>query len=56
MSISGNALGERSEQVHSRGVEKGPLMALDTNTFLIVFAAASVVFGLFVWVTYKRGS
>jgi hypothetical protein len=29
-------------------------MALDTNTFLIVFAAAIVVMGFVVWVMFKK--
>ena len=31
-------------------------MVLDTNTFLIVFAAAIIVMGGVVWVMYKKVS
>ena len=31
-------------------------MALDTNTFLIVLAAAIVVMGFVVWIMFKKAS
>jgi hypothetical protein len=31
-------------------------MALDTNTFLIIFAAAVTVMGFVVWVMFKKVS
>jgi hypothetical protein len=37
-------------------LEKGGTMALDTNTFLIVFAAAVIVMGFVVWMMFKKVS
>jgi hypothetical protein len=39
-----------------RAPEKGRPMALDTNTFLIVLAAAIVVIGFVAWVMLKKVS
>ena len=39
-----------------RGAGKGRPMALDINTFLIVFAAAVVVVGLVVWTMFNKVS
>jgi len=35
------------------GGEKDRSMALDTTTFLIVFAAAIVLMGLFAWLRFR---
>src|SRR5262245_65289574 len=37
-------------------LEKGGTMALDTNTFLIVLAAAVIVMGFVVWAMFKKVS
>jgi hypothetical protein len=37
-------------------VKKGRSMALDTNTFLIVLAAAVIVMGFVVWMMFKKTS
>jgi hypothetical protein len=37
-------------------LEKGRPMALDINTFLIVFAAVVVVVGLVVWTMFNKVS
>ena len=34
--------------------EKGRSMALDTNIFLMVLAAAIIVMGIVVWVMFKK--
>jgi hypothetical protein len=47
------ALGEQLEWAHSTGSEKGRPMALDTTTFLIVFAAALVLMGLVMWLRFR---
>jgi hypothetical protein len=39
-----------------QALEKGRPMALDTNTFLIVLAAAVVVIGFVVWVMFKKAA
>jgi hypothetical protein len=39
-----------------QALENGRPMALDTNTFLIVLAAAVVVMGFVVWVMFKKAS
>jgi len=36
--------------------EKGRSMALDTNTFLMVLAAAIIVMGVAVWAMFKKAS
>jgi hypothetical protein len=46
-------LGEWLEWAHIPGGEKGRPMALDTTTFLIIFAAALVVMGLVVWLKFR---
>jgi hypothetical protein len=35
---------------------KGRSMALDTNTFLMVLAAAIIVMGVVVWAMFKKAS
>jgi hypothetical protein len=37
-------------------VERERVMALDTNSFLIVFAVAIAAMGLFIWIRYKKAS
>ena len=36
--------------------EKGRSMALDANTFLMIFAAAIMVMAIVVWVMFKKTS
>jgi hypothetical protein len=36
--------------------KKGRSMALDTNTFLMVFAAATIVMGIVVWFMFKKAA
>jgi hypothetical protein len=45
------------EPAHFRGCwKRGDPMALDINTFLIVFAAVVVVVGLVVWTMFNKVS
>ena len=45
------------EQAHCAGPgKKGCSMALDANTFLIIFAAAIMVIAIVVWVMFKKTS
>ena len=46
-----------AEQAHCAGPgKKGRSMALDANTFLMIFAAAIMVMGIVVWVMFKKTS
>jgi len=50
------ALTNPEERAHCGGPEKGRSMALDTNTFLMVLAAAIIVMGIVVWVMFKKAA
>jgi hypothetical protein len=48
---------EKAQKTHCAGPgKKGAPMALDTNTFLMVLAAAIMVMGVVVWAMFKKAS
>ena len=49
------ALTNPEKQAHCGGPgKKGRSMALDTNIFLMVLAAAIIVMGVVVWIMFKK--